>query len=169
MPKKMPFILSKKFLQSEFIYNSDGTLTCLKNRGTRKFGDRIRGCLHHRGYRWVSIKGQRHAFHRVIWVWHYGNTSKKVDHRNRNRQDNKIENLRLASRSQNAFNSKISKRNSSGVRGIYWLKNEKTWSASIMIDGKRIKLGQSKEKIIAEAFYLGAARALRGEFLNEKS
>jgi hypothetical protein len=64
-----------------------------------------------------------------------------VDHINHNTKDNRMCNLRIATRSQNAMNMVIPKHNTSGFKGVYWNKNENKWVASIKINGKNIHLG----------------------------
>jgi len=73
-----------------------------------------------------------------------------VDHINRNKRDNRRENLRLANKSLNAFNSKIYKNNKSGVTGVYFRKNTKKWTAEIKVNYRKICLGcyETKEEAI---------------------
>lgn len=55
--------------------------------------------------------------------------------------DNRKINLRITSQHKNAENRKISSKNTSGVTGISWAKNECAWKAYITYKGKRINLG----------------------------
>ena len=73
-----------------------------------------------------------------------------VDHINRNKRDNRRENLRLANKSLNAFNSKIYKNNKSGVTGVYFRKDTKKWTAEIKVNYRKICLGcyETKEEAI---------------------
>lgn len=77
--------------------------------------------------------------HRLI-----NNTPEGVstDHINRNRLDNKRENLRNVTKSQNAINSKIKENNKSGITGVYWDKFTKKWRAEIKFNYKKISLGR---------------------------
>lgn len=79
-----------------------------------------------------------------------------VDHINRNKLDNRRSNLRIASRSQNAFNSILNKRNTSGYRGVCWDKRHNFWVADLQ--GKRI--GYFKTKIEAALAYEEAVKKL---------
>jgi hypothetical protein len=64
-----------------------------------------------------------------------------VDHIDNNRSNNKINNLRWATKRENNQNAQLSKCNTSGVKGVYFNKRAKKWQAQIMIDGILIYLG----------------------------
>ena len=52
-----------------------------------------------------------------------------------------IENLRLATDSQNAMNTSLSKNNTSGYRGVYYQKYNNKWRAEIHYKKKKIHIG----------------------------
>ena len=64
-----------------------------------------------------------------------------VDHINRQKWDNRENNLRLCNKSQNAYNSKLNTNNKSGVKGVYYRKDTRKWSAEIKHNYKKISLG----------------------------
>lgn len=68
------------------------------------------------------------------------------DHKNRNGLDNRRENLRLITISQNMHNRAVFKSNTSGMSGVHYNKGKKKWEASITINWKRIYLGSFKSK-----------------------
>jgi len=73
-----------------------------------KIGDKAGSQHKATGYMQVSYKNKRYLLHRLIWIWH-GNEidlAKEIDHINRCRTDNKIENLRQVTRSVNRNNRK---------------------------------------------------------------
>ena len=70
-----------------------------------------------------------------------------TDHINRNKLDNRKANLRTTTVGQNILNSKISKRNTSGYKGVEWYKNR--WVARIKFNYKTIYLGRFK--LLSEA------------------
>ncbi len=104
----------------------------------------------HNGYLYGTVLGVGYKAHRVIWVMIHGEQPEEVDHINGIRSDNRIENLRNVSRSQNSMNMKIRCDNSSGHIGVYYLKHRGTWLAGIKKEGVLTHLGTfySKEDAI---------------------
>jgi hypothetical protein len=78
------------------------------------------GRMSSQGYRVIMIAGIEYPAHRIAWAHHHGKWPKnETDHKNGIRNDNRIENLRDATYSQNCANRKIDERNKTGVKGIY--------------------------------------------------
>lgn len=88
------------------------------------------------------------------------------DHKDRNSHNNLKENLRLATRSQNAANRNLQSNNSSGYRGVNFHKLRKRWQASIKVEGTWIYLGMFDTKEAAAREYDKAAKHNFGEFAN---
>jgi len=83
-----------------------------------KVGDEA-GCFNPRGAVEIIFKGKQYRAHRVIWEMLHGKPPVgTIDHIDGNPSNNRIENLRDVSLSENRRNSKISKRNKSGVPGV---------------------------------------------------
>lgn len=111
-------------------------------------------------------KISREYMHRRIM----GVTERKVivDHVNRAETlDNRRDNLRLATQSENHINTKMRSDNTSGFRGVHWHKDRKKWRACICFYKKEIFLGYFDSKMEAAAAYNKAAIALYGAFVNE--
>lgn len=92
-----------------------------------------------------------------------------VDHRDHDKTDNREVNLRICSNADNCRNNRLSKRNTSGYKGVTWHKKGKKWNAEIIYFYKKIFLGLHTSKIEAAKAYNEAATRLYGEFacLNE--
>lgn len=88
----------------------------------------------------------------------------QIDHINGNRLDNRRENLRLATNSQNAMNQGKRKNNTSGFKGVSWHKPNKKWLAHIRLNSKTIHLGLYTTRELAYAAYCDACVKLHGEF-----
>lgn len=90
-------------------------------------------------------------FHRIVT---HAQPGQRVDHKNRNRADNRKQNLRCCSLSENNRNRGLYSTNTSGVTGVSFDKRRKRWAASITYNGKRIFIGRfhSKEDAIAARF-----------------
>lgn len=87
-----------------------------------------------------------------------------IDHINGNGLDNRKNNLRIATKSQNGMNQKPQKNRSSKFKGIYWNKNAKKWQAQIKINKKNKYLGLFNIETEAAKSYDIAAKELFGEF-----
>lgn len=93
----------------------------------------------------------------------------QIDHKDTFGLNNQRENLREATHSQNIANSKLSRRNTSGFKGVVWYASHQKWAARIVVNQKQIHLGYFDCKIQAAKKYNHAAKSFFGEFarLNE--
>lgn len=80
-----------------------------------------------KGYRHGRLAGKGYSAHRVIWLMVYGTEPDFIDHINGDRADNRLANLRDASRSDNNRNRCISGNNTSGVTGVSWDAHHRKW------------------------------------------
>lgn len=129
-----------KILSSMLRYDG-GVLYWLEWRSGVK-SDLVAGTLTKNGYVSVCSKGVKAYAHRIVWFMHNGEIPKgfDIDHIDHDRTNNKIENLRLVSRSDNLKNKGVVK-SSSGEMGVYWSKAAQKWEASITVDGRKKYLG----------------------------
>lgn len=114
------------------------------------------------GYAYISSGGRPVPIHRIIYLLLKGIISESespIDHINQNKLDNRIENLRLTTRSKNSANRKL-KTNKSGYRGVY--PHFDKWIAQVSINGKVKALGRFLTKEEAALAYNQAALELWG-------
>jgi hypothetical protein len=110
----------------------------IASRG-RKVGDAA-GCINGTGYRRIGLGGRYYTEHALVFLMFHGYVPKEIDHINGNRADNRIENLRSVTRSQNQYN-KRQQRNASGYRGVTWHKKTGKWLVRVGLNNKNKSLG----------------------------
>ena len=127
----------------------------------RKNGN-LAGNILKNGYGLVSVEGKRYGIHRIIYAMHYGFMPEIIDHIDGNPLNNNICNLRLATKSQNSMNQKLSIKNTSGYKGVSW--NGHNWKVCVYKNGKKITVGTYKNKEIANIVAISARNTYHGEF-----
>lgn len=116
-----------------------GSLTRIEKRHNTLLSGRVAGCsTHWSGYIYVTLKGVQYPAHSIVWYLNTGDWCEIIDHKDRNRANNNIANLRKADSSENACNSKMSSRNTSGVRGVSWNKVVGKWKVRVTKAGKDV-------------------------------
>lgn len=135
-------------------------------RGTKK--GELAGTLRADGYRQVTINSTAYMHHRLVFLYHHGYMPEnKVDHINRVKSDNRIENLREVSNSCNTINSKNRDGTSSGVRGVYFESGK--WRARIKARGTVQHLGFTEDFMEAVCLRLAAEQCLGWEGCDSSS
>ena len=128
-----------------------------------KVGD-VAGALYE-NYTRINIDGHRYLAHRLAVFYVTGHwPSEYVDHKRGDKANNRWDNLREATNSQNQANSKLASNNTSGFKGVSWEAKRKVWQAHIKIDRRTKFLGYFKTAEEASAAYEAAAIANFGEF-----
>lgn len=141
-----------------------GVFTWKVALGKRRKAGEVAGTMHNAGYRTIRIDGVSHYSHRLAWLFEHGDAPPLLDHRNRNKGASGINNLRPATPTQNAYNRKVRKDNSSGIKGVSWFKPAGKWRAVIRVGGKNKHLGLFDDVEAAKSAYDEAAKELHGEF-----
>lgn len=150
-------------------YNPDtGEFFWQVTRSTVRAGDEA-GWVSPRGYIRISIDGKRYYAHQIAWLLHHGTIPMQLDHINRDKGDNRIENLRICDHAQNQTNNRLREHCSSRYKGVCRYKPLGKWMAYITANGKRIHLGYHVEERDAARAYNRAATKHFGEYahLNE--
>lgn len=111
-----------------------GVFTWRIRRG-RILAGSVAGRITESGYVTICIDGVTHLAHRLAWLIHKGIWPKRqVDHRDTDRGNNQIANLRQATGTQNQGNRRIGSNNTSGAKGVNWNKKSGKWRAVIGTD-----------------------------------
>ena len=114
-------------------------------------------------YRMIWINGTNRKEHRLAWIYMTGEWPElDIDHKNGDGLDNRWENLRLATSSQNNMNTGMYSTNTVGVKGVS--RHKCGFQARIGIGGRVQALGVYKTPEEAHAVYMKEARRLHGEF-----
>lgn len=132
-------------------------------RGIRQ--DRLAGSIKQHGYLVVFVNGKYYLAHRIAWAVMTGCWPERcIDHKNGVRFDNRWENLRHATTSQNGMNRGTPANNTSGFKGVS--RHKKRWAASIHLAGKKQHIGTFDTPEEAHAAYCMAAAEHYGDFAN---
>ena len=117
------------------------------------------------GYHRGSILNHDFLAHRIIWVIETGNSPHdEIDHVNGNIKDNRISNLRQATRFENAKNTRIHYNNKSGCKGVYWNTMANKWHVQIVSNKIHHYLGVFDNLKDAYKAYADASIKFHGEF-----
>lgn len=153
-------------LKSLLDYDQEtGVFVWKQSRGGTAVAGSVAGGIQLNGYRYIPFKGKPTGAHRLAWLYTYGEMpSGDVDHINRDRDDNRIDNLRCATRSENMRNSIRKRTESSPLQGVCFDKQHQRWLACITSNYKQIHLGRFDTAEEAHAAYVSASKEVHGRF-----
>lgn len=146
-----------------FDYHTEGYLIWREPPQGRKLGQRA-GCVLRNQYVQVMVDHRRYLVHRLIWLWHHGVLPRQLDHIDRNRANNRIENLRPATLKENAGNRGKSEGKSSRWKGVHWCNTIRRWVASLQAKTGKQHLGAYDDEADAAMAYNEAALVYFGAF-----
>jgi hypothetical protein len=158
----MPLPSSERLHQVFVI--TDGRLINKISITSRKAGAFADNSKRRFGYRTVYVDGALRYAHRVIWKMTHGSDPDSIDHVDGNLANNRPDNLREATHSQNMMNAKLHASNTSGAKGVSLQKDHGMWRAYISLNRRSIRLGQFSTFNEAKLAVDLARTQLHGEF-----
>jgi len=134
---------------------------------TRYAGKPALTTLGNHGYLSGAINKRKVLAHRVAWAHFSGQwPDGEIDHINHIRTDNRIANLRVCDRTENAHNGQSHKGSSSRYLGVSLMARDQVWVSQIYVDGTQRYLGRFQAEMDAAAAYDLAAKKHFGVFAN---
>lgn len=101
----------------------------LSNRGVE---GSTAGYRNSQGYWCISIYGIKYLAHRLAWLYVHGDwPEEEIDHINHDKADNRLCNLKPATRKENSRNLGLRSNNTSGVTGVSRINSNNKWRAAI--------------------------------------
>lgn len=156
--KKKPIDVEFLRTRLRYIPETGDFVWLVSNRGHRKAGDRA-GSMNGQGYWRIKVDQITYLGHRLAWAMYYGqDTDLEIDHIDGDPLNNRIDNLREATRWENCSNVKGS--------GVNYDPKRKRWLARVTHNYKSINLGRFATFEEAKAAVDAAKRVYRGEFAN---
>lgn len=155
-------IPSKEVLHSLFTYKDGELYWKIKPAQRVKIGDTA-GCYNQK-YKQVYIFNKRYFLHRIIFMLHHGHISDQIDHIDGNPSNNKIENLRAVTNSQNQLNKKISSKNKTGYKGVSVHTQTGRYFVRLKINGVEKSFGLYEDLELAGLVAQMAREKYHGEF-----
>lgn len=133
--------LTQEELKKRLVYNTNtGEFFYNYSIGGKLKGNKV-GTLKD-GYIYIRVAGVIYLAHRLAWLYIYGKFPiSMLDHIDRNRSNNKISNLRESNYSQNGRNTNINKKNTSGIKGVDYMKSLHKWRSRSVIQGIEHHIG----------------------------
>lgn len=125
------------------------------------------GKINTSGHVQIAIGCKHYLAHRIVWaMFNNGiDTDIEIDHIDENKENNRIENLRIAIDCGNSHNISLRKDNTTGIKGVHWDSTNKKWKSEISLRGKK-KCGYFNDISSAEQWVVKERLELHGKFAN---
>jgi hypothetical protein len=143
----------------------DGVLYNKISRSSHAVASKRSGSPYANGYMSITIKSVKYLEHRIVYYMVHGECPEYLDHIDGDKTNNRVENLRPSTSSQNKCNTSVRANNTSGVKGVSWSKVKRKWTARVALHGK-IKCGYFDDKEVAAEFVKSLREQCHGYYAN---
>ena len=157
------FTLTKKYLHQVFEYKSDGLYWKINKQNTR-IGEKAGTVGYFQPYSRITLNRKRYQEHHLVFLMFNGYLPKQIDHINCIKHDNRIENLREVTTSQNSMNKKIGKTNTSGYKNVGFHKKTGKWQVQLKVNQKTFHFGYFADIELADLVAHEARDLYHGKF-----
>ncbi len=157
-------LLTREKVRELFFYEpSTGWLINRVNRNPRAMRGTVAGSLDGKGYLHIQIDKVIYRVHQLVWLYHFGFIPKMMDHKNRVRIDNRIENTRATTWAKNNANRSKNKNSVSRFKGVSVSSHGK-WQAQTKVQGNPHHLGCYDTEEEAAAVYQKFMTEVHGDY-----
>lgn len=162
--------ITQQLLRELFNYREDGNLirkypAAGMNNGIGSIvGCKPKNVSRNNRYAKTTLFGKHWCVHKLIYMYHHGYVPEHLDHINSDSLDNRIENLRPVTKSQNMSNRGVMSNNTSGCKGVSWNKLSNKWFVYVSVNKKRKNIGYFEDFELAELVAIEARNKYHGSF-----
>lgn len=161
--------LTQAYLKSVLDYDPESGLFKWKRHSGRTKSTYV-GSVTSKGYIYIKIDRTGYMAHRLAWLWVFGEfPPDQIDHINGKKDDNRIENLREATNTENVRGGKMRSNNTTGYKGVFLESRTGRYRARITINSKNINLGFYASAEEAAEARQKAAKLCFGQFYNPEN
>jgi hypothetical protein len=163
-------VANQELLKSLFYYEDGQLIRKTSTMGNGNIAGKAIGTkpTKSRNFRYstTKINGKHWCVHKLIYMYHYNNCPVQLDHINGDTTDNRIENLRPATATQNMCNRKLFVNSTSKCKGVSWSKRANKWFVYIDTNKRRKNVGYFQDFELAELVSMEARDLYHGNYAN---
>ena len=148
-------MITQEYLKQRYHYKNGKLICKVKNKPI--------GTINGRGYYIVGINKKSYRVHRLIFLYHHGYLPPLIDHKDRNKLNNCVENLREATVSQNNHN-RTGMESNTGHKGIHWSNSRQFYKSAFVHNKVYYYVGIFKDLQEASQAYEKKYKEVVGEF-----
>jgi hypothetical protein len=156
-------------LKKLFEYKDDGTFVRKIATSNRvKVGDSVGWKTSGGRYLGLCVNGKNELMHRMVFLYHHGYLPECIDHIDGNGINNRIENLRASTQSQNLMNASGKLNTKSGKKNVYWNSHVNKWCVHVKFNGRAKYFGAYEDIELADLVAIEVRNKYHKEFANHK-